>query len=114
MANVDLERIRSELLARLPLRARWLPRGVPLAFDFSRARRSLRPVESRWDPIFLFNSNADGFVRSFTVLDEALGREEPGELDCERLEVEVEGIDPASFWESEWRDLIEHLRRDGG
>jgi hypothetical protein len=125
MANVDVERIRRELEVRLPLKARWLLHGVPLAFDFSRARSPLRPLgpsdvvgcdlEREWrtlwvfgeqdfadgggacpyicvhgdngriygldverssDHMFLFNFNADGFVRTFTVLDGALRREE--------------------------------------
>lgn len=40
----DLESIRLQVRARLPVRARWLVNGTPLDFDFSRSQTPLRCI----------------------------------------------------------------------
>lgn len=40
----DIESIRLQVRARLPVRARWLVNGTPLDFDFSRAQTPLRGI----------------------------------------------------------------------
>jgi hypothetical protein len=69
---IDPESARQEVARRLPARVRWLVRGVPLDFDFSRSRASLRPIaptdlsgcdiEDEWTTLFLFGEEdyADG------------------------------------------------------
>jgi hypothetical protein len=60
----DIDSIRSQIVARLPVRVRWLVNGTPLDFDFSRSQAPLRsvaacdvvggPVEEAWTSLRLF------------------------------------------------------------
>ena len=61
---IDFELVRQEVARRLPARVRWLVRGVPWDFDFSRSRAPLRPVAptdlngcsiaAEWTTLYLF------------------------------------------------------------
>ncbi len=46
MAEIELEYIRSQIVSRLPIRVRWLVKGIPLDFDFSRSQSLLEPVNA--------------------------------------------------------------------
>ena len=69
---IDPESARQEVARRLPAHVRWLIRGVPLDFDFSRSHAPLRPIaptdlsgcgiEDEWTTLYLFGEEdyADG------------------------------------------------------
>ncbi len=67
----DPESIRTQIVQRLPMRARWIICGTPLDFDFSRSRFPLRPIapmdvngriHEEWRVLYLFGESryADG------------------------------------------------------
>jgi hypothetical protein len=62
--KVDLEFVRAQIELHLPTHVRWLIKGTPLDFDFSRARAPLQPLDvvdlncdyvlEEWKVLFLF------------------------------------------------------------
>jgi hypothetical protein len=69
----DIESIRLQIRTRLPIRARWLVRGTPIHFDFSRSETPLKPVmpcdfnsatiiEEEWTSLRIFGENDYSFL----------------------------------------------------
>lgn len=58
------------------------------------------------EPVYVFNSTVDRFIRTFALLDEYLGRVRPLPSDIGGL---VERIDPACYPRSYWHSLIDYL-----
>ncbi len=62
----------------------------------------------REEPMFLFNSSIDRFVATFRLLEDYLAKNKPLPLDCESR---LQAIDPEAYPTSDWRLLVECLRR---
>lgn len=60
--KIHLKEIQSAVVGDLPLRARWTIKGTPLDYDFSAARKGLRPLpedtfdsaEKKWLDLLIF------------------------------------------------------------
>jgi hypothetical protein len=97
---IDPESVRQEVVRRLPAHVRWLVRGVPWDFDFSRSRVPLRPIaptdlngcniEDEWTTLYIFGQEdyADGGGAS-PYLGVHLDTGEICGLDVERDESQV-------------------------
>jgi hypothetical protein len=66
-------------------------------------------VERSSSPMFFYNSDAGAFVRTFAAFNEAFRR---GEVDSDSLSIRANEVDGDGFRRSEWRSLIEYLRKD--
>jgi hypothetical protein len=63
----NIESIRLQIMARLPVRVRWLVNGTPLDFDFSRSQAALRcitaggiiggTIEEEWRSLRMFGED---------------------------------------------------------
>jgi hypothetical protein len=64
----------------------------------------------REEPVFLLNFSIDRFVATFRLLNDYLAKNRPLPLDCESR---LRAIDPEAYPNSDWRLLVECLRRAG-
>ena|SRR6516162_138178 len=62
----------------------------------------------RDEPIFLLNSSVQQFVRTFWILNEYLAKQLSLPRDCE---IRLQTVDPEAYPKSDWKLLVECLRR---
>jgi hypothetical protein len=83
----DTESFRSHIVTRLPIRVRWLIKGTPLDFDFSRSLAPLKfitandimggAIDDEWKPLSIFGTNdyaAGGGASSYLCVHTKTGK----------------------------------------
>jgi len=86
MSERNLEKVRHAITSRLPAEVRWVVDQTSLVYNFSRARKPLRPIQSneilcriekKWLDLYLFGEEdfaEGGGARQFVGVDEKSGR----------------------------------------